>query len=132
MVLVRDLIIHNQIKTTVAKAKAIQPMVDKLITTAKKGTPAAYKNVLKVIDNGKLAAKLMADAKDRFSGRTSGYTRMIKLGMRLGDSSKEVLLAFVDEPIVQGEVVHEKKKEEIQKEKPKETEKPKIRKKAKK
>lgn len=72
--LARELIRRGSIRTTIARAKAVQPIVEKLITRAKKG-----------------------DANTRFAGRTSGFTRIVKLGPRKGDAAEEVLLQFVDE-----------------------------------
>lgn len=102
--LVGDLFIHGSVKTTIAKAKSVQGMVDKLITTAKKGTQASYRRVLGILNNGKLAHQLMGDAKTRFSSRTSGYTRIIRVGRRVGDAADVVILSLVD-AVVPSEVV---------------------------
>lgn len=92
--LARDLIKRGSIKTTLAKAKAVQPMVEKLVTLAKKGSVGEVEKVLASKDIEKL---LLADVKTRFAGRNSGFTRIIKLGKRLGDATEEVFLQFVDE-----------------------------------
>lgn len=97
--LIRSLVLHGKIVTTQAKAKAIKPMVDKCITMAKKGTSASYRNVLATVIDAKIAKQLVKDAKDRFHTRTSGYTRIIKLGKRSGDATEEVMMSFVDEVI---------------------------------
>ena len=73
--LAQQLIKFGNITTTLPKAKAVQPMVEKMITKSKKGKGWAA---------------------TRFPNRTSGYTRIIKLGTRLGDSAQEAILSFVD------------------------------------
>jgi large subunit ribosomal protein L17 len=109
--LMRDLILHERIRTTAAKAKAIQPTVDKLITRAKQGTEASYRRLLSDLPHADAVKKLVADSKDRFSGRTSGYTRIVRIGRRQGDDAYEVILSFVDE-VKAVEVVAPAKKEE--------------------
>lgn len=103
--LARDVIIRGSIKTTLAKAKAVQPMVEKLVTLAKKGS---IKEVEKILASKDIEKLLNDDVKTRFANRTSGFTRIIKLGKRLGDSTEEVFLQFVDER-VKAEVVKQKK-----------------------
>ena len=70
-------------------------MAEKLVTHAKKGRAASIKKVLSDWQSMRL---LLSDAKNRFSKRTSGFTRIIKLSPRAGDSAQEVMLAFVDPP----------------------------------
>lgn len=102
--LARDAIIHGSIRTTLAKAKAVQPMVEKLVTLAKKGSKGEVEKILASKDIEKL---LHDDVKTRFANRSSGFTRIIKLGKRLGDATEEVFLQFVDER-VEAEVVKPK------------------------
>ncbi len=91
--LARDLILRGSIKTTLAKAKAVQPQVEKLVTLAKKGS---LRGVEKILASRDIEKTLLADVKTRFAKRSSGFTRIIKLGKRLGDATEEVLLQFVD------------------------------------
>lgn len=98
--LLRDLILHNSISTSVAKAKAVQPIVDKLITKAKTGTDANRRNVTAVLMDRRLTDILFDDAKTRFAVRASGYTRIIKLGKRKSDATQMGMLSFVDEKVV--------------------------------
>ena len=91
---------HGAVRTTLAKAKAVQPLVEKLITKAKHGEHIDIVQVQRVLDNRQLTQQLFADAKTRFSGRTSGFTKIVKLGKRLGDAAEEVLFAFIDERVV--------------------------------
>lgn len=93
--LARDLVIRGSLRTTLAKAKAVQPLVEKLITMAKRGD-AGRRAFAKVVADRAIEKMLLADAQTRFASRTSGFTRIIRLGRRLGDSTEEVLLQFVD------------------------------------
>lgn len=107
--LVRDAIIHNGITTTVAKAKAVQPLLEKLITKAKTGTDANRRRVYAVLTDRTLVKQLFEEAKTRFSARSSGFTRIIKVGRRMGDATETALLSFVDERVV-AEVVKSESK----------------------
>lgn len=95
--LVSALLENQSIKTTKAKAKAVQPMVDKLINTAKKGTQASERRVYSLLGNDKKATKNLLKAAKAFDKRDSGYTRIIKLGTRRGDRAEMVRFEFVDE-----------------------------------
>ncbi len=96
--LARELIVRGSIRTTLAKAKAVQPMVEKLVTRAKNGSNGALSSIKKTLSDWQSMRLLLSDAKNRFSKRTSGFTRIIKLSPRAGDSAQEVMLAFVDPP----------------------------------
>ena len=95
--LARDLFLNDRLQTTVAKAKAVQPMVDKLITTAKTGGNLAYRRILKIFDDKRVTMRVLEYAKTRFDKRVSGYTRLYKIGTRRGDGAEVVLMRFVDE-----------------------------------
>ncbi len=97
--LVRDLLIHGTIRTSLPKAKAAQPMIEKLITKAKNGSQASINQIGKVLANKDIESALRADAKTRFGNRNSGFTRIIHLGMRKGDATEEVLFQLVDEKV---------------------------------
>lgn len=90
------LIIHGRIHTTLAKAKSIQPMVEKLITQVKRGTNGAVGEVKKTLSDNATYQTLVEMSTSRFAARTSGYTRIIKLGTRIGDAAEMVYLEFVD------------------------------------
>lgn len=98
--LVRDLLIHGRITTTIAKAKAVAPMVEKLVTKAKGGSDPDFRRVLGILTNRALTKQLFEDAKTRFAGRTSGFTRIIKSGTRMGDATDTAMLSFVDERVI--------------------------------
>lgn len=97
-ILVNELVMHGSIQTTIAKAKAVQPTVDKLITRAKKGEEQK-RNLLMDLPYPEAVKKLLMDAQTRFGTRSSGYTRIIKTNIRRGDATQQVLLSFVDAPV---------------------------------
>lgn len=98
--LMRDLILHGRITTSVAKAKAVQPSIEKLVTKAKVGTDAKKRLMTAVLMDRMLSDMLIDDAKTRFSSRNSGFTRIIKLGKRKSDATELAVLEFVDEKVI--------------------------------
>ncbi len=82
--LAAQLFVHEQINTTEAKAKAVRPLAEKLITFAKKGDVAARREVLKQIPDRDVVHKLFSEIGPRFAERSGGYTRILKLGQRQG------------------------------------------------
>jgi len=121
--LVRSLLLGDSIVTTIAKAKAVQPIVEKLVTRAKMGKPSDLRRVMRTIPEREIAKRLMEDAKTRFAGRNSGYTRIVKLGKREGDATEMVQFSFVDARVVTS-VVTPKKIEAAKEVKVKKEEKP--------
>lgn len=97
--LIQALIIHEEIKTTEAKAKAIKRLIDKLITKAKKGTLHARRQILAFLPDKKAANKLVDEIGVRFKKRTSGFTRFIRLGKRRGDDAMMVKIEFVEKKV---------------------------------
>ncbi|MDR2366777.1 MAG: 50S ribosomal protein L17 [Deltaproteobacteria bacterium] len=83
---------HEQLQTTVAKGKALKPLVDKLVTLAKKGDLEARRRIHSILRNETVAKQLIETAKDRFSNRESGYTIVVKNGHRRGDRAPMILL----------------------------------------
>lgn len=98
--LARDLIFRGMIRTTISKAKAVQPLVEKLITRAKKNGAGSIIAIKRVLSDKETEKFLFADAGTRFKTRGSGFTRIVRLGPRMGDAAEEVLLQFVDERVV--------------------------------
>lgn len=96
--LARDVILHGTVTTTLSKAKAVQPMVEKLVTHAKKGQGSNIRAIRKVISDRDVYAKLMTTANTALSDRSGGYTRMVKLGYRSGDATEMVRFGFVAVP----------------------------------
>lgn len=95
--LLRDLIIKEKITTTLAKAKAIKPQADKLLTKAKKGTLHARRQVQSKLNHKQATNKLVDDIAKR-SQRTSGHTTIKKLGLRPGDNAPLAQISWVDQP----------------------------------
>jgi len=95
--LVSQLILHEKITTTYEKAKEIQPVAEKMITNAKKGTLAARRNVTKFLSqNDRAVEKLFNEFGPLFSERPGGYTRIVKLGNRQGDNAKIAQIQILD------------------------------------
>lgn len=94
-----SLIEHNRIKTTLAKAKAVRPFAEKLVTIAKKKTLHARRTALAYLHHNEDAVrKLFSDVAPRTADRKGGYTRIIKLGQRKSDAAPMAFLEWVDGP----------------------------------
>jgi large subunit ribosomal protein L17 len=94
--LVSNLILREKIRTTEAKAKEIRPMVEKLITRAKKDTLANRKIVLASLMNRRREIKkLFEKIAPRYADRKGGYTRILKLGARKSDGAKTAIIELV-------------------------------------
>lgn len=87
---------HEQIKTTVPKAKEIRPIVEKLITLAKKGDLHSRRQALSFLYEEEAVKKLFAVLGDRYKDRKGGYTRIIKAGNRFGDNAPVAIIELVD------------------------------------
>jgi len=94
--LIIALVNKGRIKTTEAKAKAIRPFVDKIITKVKGGTLKDRRWVLSKIPNKEVVEKLFKEIGLMFSSRNSGFTRIIKIGGRSGDLANMVILEWVE------------------------------------
>lgn len=95
--LAAQLFVHERINTTEAKAKAVRPVAEKLITFAKKGDVAARREVLKQIPDRDVVHKLFSDIGPRYAERSGGYTRILKLGPRRGDAAPMARIELVGE-----------------------------------
>ena len=96
MNLSKEVIEHERIKTTQAKAKAVKPEVEKLITLAKRGDLHARRQALASLHNDKfIVHKLFDEVGPRYTTRPGGYTRIVKLGPRKSDSTEMVFLELV-------------------------------------
>lgn len=91
----RSLIEHEKIRTTQTKAKEVQPLAEKLITLAKDGDLHARRQALRVITDKAVVHKLFDEIGPRYQDRPGGYTRITKLGPRLGDAAPMVILELV-------------------------------------
>ena len=90
------LIEHGRIKTTQAKAKAVKPFAEQMITLGKRGDLHARRLALAELRSQDVVHLLFAEVAPRFAERPGGYTRIVKLGPRLGDAAEMVYLELVD------------------------------------
>ncbi|MEE8318255.1 MAG: 50S ribosomal protein L17 [Dehalococcoidales bacterium] len=93
---VTDLLNHEKIVTTEAKAKEVRGQAEKIITLGKEGGLSAFRRALLVVTDKAVAEKVFADLAKRYGERPGGYTRMVKLGPRLGDGAPMVQLTLVE------------------------------------
>lgn len=93
--LAKSLIIYEKIKTTEAKAKELRPFVEKIITKGKKGDLSARRAIISAIGDQKLAEKVITELGKRYKERKGGYTRITKLGFRVGDAAKIAVIELV-------------------------------------
>ncbi|HEY5741697.1 MAG TPA: 50S ribosomal protein L17 [Terrimicrobiaceae bacterium] len=96
-----SLIEHGRIKTTLAKAKAVRPLAEKMVTLAKRGGLQARRRALALLHNNsqrtvKAVGKLFSEIAPRSASRNGGYTRVVKLGPRLSDSAPMAFIEWVD------------------------------------
>ncbi len=91
-----SLIMHKRIKTTVAKAKALQKYIDPIITRSKDDTTHSRRIVFRDLQNKYAVTELFREVSAKVADRPGGYTRIIKLGTRLGDAAEMCLIELVD------------------------------------
>ncbi len=90
------LIKHEQITTTLPKAKELRPVADKLVTLAKRGDLHAKRQAYNQLRDETIVTKLFSTMADRYKSRQGGYTRVLKAGMRYGDAADMAVIEFVD------------------------------------
>ncbi len=90
------LIKHEQITTTLAKAKELRRFVEKIITLGKKGDLLSRRKTISTLQDNKMSKKVFDVLADRYKNRNGGYTRIIKLGNRFGDNAPTAVIEFVD------------------------------------
>lgn len=93
-----SLIAHEQIKTTLPKAKELRSVVEKLITIGKKGNLHARRQLVSQLQSNENAAKVIDHLADRYKNRAGGYTRVLKAGFRYGDAAPMAVIELVDRP----------------------------------
>lgn len=101
MNLSNSLLKHEQIKTTLPKAKELKPFVEKFITLAKKGDLHSRRQVLSVLHDLEIVNKLFSDIAKRCENRIGGYTRIMKFGFRTGDAAPMAIIELVDRVEIQ-------------------------------
>ncbi len=90
------LIKHEQIKTTLPKAKELRPVVEKLVTLGKRGDLHARRQAFAMLRDDGMTRKLFDTLAERYAGRQGGYTRVLKAGHRYGDAAPMAIIEFVD------------------------------------
>ena len=96
--LVTSLLEHERVETTRAKAKEVRRWAEQIITLAKRGDLHARRQSLALVRSKKVVAKLFGELRERYLERPGGYTRIIPLGLRLGDGAPLSIIEMVDRP----------------------------------
>jgi len=105
-----SLIEHQRIKTTLAKAKAVRPLAEKMVTLGKRGSIHARRTALATLRQKNAIKKLFDDIAPRSTERNGGYTRIVKLGQRKSDSAPMAFIEWVDAaPAIEEKAAEEKK-----------------------
>jgi len=94
-----SLLKHEQITTTLPKAKELRPYVERIITLGKRGGLHARRQAYAQIMDAKVVDKLFTTIADRYKGRAGGYTRVLKAGMRYGDAADMAVIELVDRDV---------------------------------
>ena len=96
MNLSNSLIKHEQITTTLSKAKELRPFVEKIITLGKKGDLVSRRKTISILQDQKNTKKIFDVISERYKERSGGYTRIIKIGNRFGDNAPTAIIELVD------------------------------------
>ena len=110
--LVTSVIEEERIITTVAKAKAVRPLVEKMITLAKRDTLHTRRQAAAFLETPGAVKKLFDKLGTRFGQRTGGYTRVVRLGFRKGDGAEQAMLELVGSELVKRAAERAKRREE--------------------
>ena len=113
-----SLIEHQRIKTTLAKAKAVRPLAEKMVTLGKNGSLHARRTALAVLRQKNAVKKLFAEVAPRSTSRNGGYTRIVKLGQRKSDSASMAFIEWVDALVVEEKPAAEEKEAKRKEPKP--------------
>ena len=90
---------HEQIKTTLPKAKDLRPIAEKLITLGKRGDLHARRQAIAYLRDEKIVGKLFSTIADRYKTRNGGYTRVLKAGFRYGDAAPMAIIELIDRDV---------------------------------
>src|ERR1700736_6742144 len=110
--LVTSVIEHERVVTTVPKAKAIKPMVDKMITLGKRDTLHARRQAAAFLETPASVKKLFDKLGTRFGQRNGGYARVVRLGFRKGDGAEQAMLELVGSELVKRAAERAKRRED--------------------
>ncbi len=113
------LIKHEQITTTLAKAKELRRFVEKIVTLGKKGDLQSRRKTISILKDQKMSKKVFNVFAERYKARAGGYTRIIKLGNRFGDNAPTAVIEFIDRDekakgLDSGPVIEKKSTEEVE------------------
>ena len=113
------LIKHEQITTTLAKAKEIRRFIEKIITLGKKGNLLSRRKAISILQDQKMSKKVFDVLAQRYKNRNGGYTRIIKLGNRFGDNAPTAVIEFVERDenakgLDSGPVIEKKSTEDVE------------------
>lgn len=97
--LARNMVIHQSIKTSLSRAKAVRPLVEKLVSLAKENTLSAKRQAFKILGDHKLVSRLFSDIGPLSLKRNGGYTRILSLAKRRGDNAQVVIFELTDKKI---------------------------------
>ena len=114
-----SLIKHEQITTTLPKAKELKRFVEKIITLGKKGSLESRRKAISILQDKKMTEKVFSIFSERYKNRNGGYTRIIKIGNRFGDNAPTAIIELVDRDenakgLDSGPVVEKKTTEEVE------------------
>ncbi len=117
------LIKHEQITTTLSKAKELKPFVEKIITLGKKGDLESRRKAISILQDNKMTKKIFDVIADRYKDRKGGYTRIVKIGNRFGDNAQTAVIELIDRDedakgIDSGPIIEKKTIEEDQEQRP--------------
>jgi large subunit ribosomal protein L17 len=102
--LAHALLKHEQITTTLPKAKDLRPVVERMITVGKRGGLAARRRLIADLQDAKIADKVLTALAERYANRAGGYTRVLKAGFRYGDAAPMAIIELVDrDPAAKGQ-----------------------------
>jgi large subunit ribosomal protein L17 len=110
--LVTSIIEHERVITTVPKAKAVRPLVDRMITLAKRDTLHTRRQAAAFLETPATVKKLFDTLGARFGQRSGGYTRIVRLGYRKGDGAEQAMIELVGSELVKRAAERAKRKEE--------------------
>jgi large subunit ribosomal protein L17 len=110
--LVTSVIEHERVVTTVPKAKAVKPLIDKMITLGKRDTLHSRRQAASFLETPKSVKKLFDTLGTRFGQRQGGYTRIVRLGFRKGDGAEQAMIELVGSELVKRAAERAKRREE--------------------
>ena len=114
-----SLIKHEQIRTTLPKAKELKKFVEKIITLGKKGGLESRRKAIAILQDKKMTEKVFSVSSNRYKNRNGGYTRIVKLGNRFGDNAPTAIIELVDRDesakgLDSGPIIEKKPTEEVE------------------